>query len=208
VGDVPDDWHPPVDGELRLPLLESCARDDVARLFLATLEDADIARFTRMPPVDRRAYEDARAAAGSFAGDFASGRSVACAVEVAGELCGRVTAVALDPALGRCELAYWLLARQVGRGVAGRAVELFVARLADLGFTHIVLAIEPENARSRRLAERHGWRRLDGEVRERPGNAGTVHVEMWYRPPSHGDALSIAELFSPIDGRPWPDALL
>jgi len=56
-------------------------------------------------------------------------------------------------------VGYWLLPRARGRGLATRAVRLISAWAArDLGLTNLRLTTEPENDRSRRVAERGGFR--------------------------------------------------
>jgi RimJ/RimL family protein N-acetyltransferase len=56
-------------------------------------------------------------------------------------------------------VGYWLLPTARGRGVATRAVRLLSAWAAgDLGVTNLRLVTEPENERSRRVAERSGFR--------------------------------------------------
>lgn len=56
-------------------------------------------------------------------------------------------------------VGYWLLPGARGRGLATRAVRLLSAWAArDLGVTNLRLLTEPENERSRRVAERSGFR--------------------------------------------------
>ena len=56
-------------------------------------------------------------------------------------------------------VGYWLLPRARGRGLATRAVRLVSGwALREMGVTILRLTTEPENGRSRRVAERSGFR--------------------------------------------------
>jgi RimJ/RimL family protein N-acetyltransferase len=56
-------------------------------------------------------------------------------------------------------VGYWLLPRARGRGLATRAVRLLSGWAArEMGLTNLRLTTEPENERSRRVAERSGFR--------------------------------------------------
>jgi [ribosomal protein S5]-alanine N-acetyltransferase len=59
-------------------------------------------------------------------------------------------------------VGYWLLPSARGRGLATRAVRLLSRWAAHhLGVTDLRLTTEPENERSRRVAERSGFRKTD-----------------------------------------------
>ena len=59
-------------------------------------------------------------------------------------------------------VGYWLLPRARGRGLATRAVRLVSGwALRDIGVTNLRLTTEPENERSRRVADRSGFRQVD-----------------------------------------------
>src|SRR5437868_4019995 len=59
-------------------------------------------------------------------------------------------------------VGYWLLRTARGRGLATRAVRLISAwAVREMGLTTIRLTTEPENDRSRRVAERSGFRQID-----------------------------------------------
>ena len=59
-------------------------------------------------------------------------------------------------------VGYWLLPQARGRGLATRAVRLVSGWAArEMGLTHLRLTTEPENVRSRRVAERSGFRQID-----------------------------------------------
>src|SRR5204863_6972330 len=65
-----------------------------------------------------------------------------------------------DPAMGY--VGYWLLSTARGRGLATRAVRLVSGwALRELGLTKLRLTTEPENERSRRVAERSGFRQTE-----------------------------------------------
>jgi [ribosomal protein S5]-alanine N-acetyltransferase len=56
-------------------------------------------------------------------------------------------------------VGYWLLPMARGRGLATRAVRLVSGwALGEMGVTNLRLTTEPENERSRRVAERSGFR--------------------------------------------------
>lgn len=56
-------------------------------------------------------------------------------------------------------VGYWLLPSARGRGLATRAVRLISGWAArEMGLTNLRLTTEPENDRSRRVAERSGFR--------------------------------------------------
>ena len=56
-------------------------------------------------------------------------------------------------------VGYWLLPKARGRGLATRAVRLVSGwALREMGVTNLRLTTEPENERSRRVAERSGFR--------------------------------------------------
>lgn len=65
----------------------------------------------------------------------------------------------------RGSIGYWLLPEARGKGLATRAVRL-VSRwaLLELGLARLALLTEPANVRSRRVAERCGFR-LEGVLR-------------------------------------------
>ena len=59
-------------------------------------------------------------------------------------------------------VGYWLLPKARGRGLATRAVRLVSAwAVTEMGLTNLRLTTEPENERSRRVAERSGFRQTD-----------------------------------------------
>lgn len=79
------------------------------------------------------------------------------------------------------EISYLLRASARGRGLATRAVQL-VARWAfdDLGIERIELRVHPENAPSRRLAERAGFTREAVERASRVWPDGTRYDSIVY----------------------------
>ena len=59
-------------------------------------------------------------------------------------------------------VGYWLLPTARGRGLATRAVRLASSwALREMRVTNLRLTTEPENVRSRRVAERSGFRQID-----------------------------------------------
>lgn len=90
---------------------------------------------------------------------WASGSPTLSICERGGECVGLmwVNVREADPTTG--SIGYWLLPSARGRGLATRAVRLLSGWAArDLGVTNLRLTTEPENQRSRRVAQRSGFR--------------------------------------------------
>jgi [ribosomal protein S5]-alanine N-acetyltransferase len=65
--------------------------------------------------------------------------------------------ISIDPP-SQGSIGYWLLPEARGRGLVSRSVILVATWAADeLGLERIRILVEPENARSRRVAERCGF---------------------------------------------------
>lgn len=115
----------------------------------ATRTVADVAEFV--------AGVEARAAAGS---------SLELVIEHGGALAGVAGFRALDAANRSGELGYWLREDFGGRGIMTHACRALAHHgFETLGLNRISLAAAVENARSRRVAERLGFR-LEGILRE------------------------------------------
>ena len=128
--------------------------DEVVRMS----NEPEVARWTRVPepntPADVRAFFAAAA----------GGAQVAVAARDTGALLGSAGVVRAAPDEGRAEIGYWIGAEHRGRGVAARAVALLSDWAFTQGFTRLELHIDPENAASRRVAEKAGYT-LEGVLR-------------------------------------------
>jgi ribosomal-protein-serine acetyltransferase len=96
----------------------------------------------------------------------AEGTSLELAIEHVGELAGIAGFRALDAANRAAEIGYWLREDRGGRGIMTASCRALVRHgFESLGLNRISLAAAVENTRSRRVAERLGFR-LDGVLRE------------------------------------------
>lgn len=77
-------------------------------------------------------------------------------------------------------VGYWLLPAARGRGVATSAVRLITSwAVRELGFTTMRLKTAPDNERSKRVAERSGFRRRSPDAGAPDGpDAGQVVFEL------------------------------
>lgn len=142
------------DGLVRLRLM---AEADVPAV-VEVCRDPEIARWTRVPEPYRDA--DARAWLRQEAHGRARGELLGLLVVDPDDdrLHGSVGLVRADWEEGRCELGYWVARESRGRGIATRAVRLLSAWAFDnLPVERIEIHAEPENARSRRVAEAAGF---------------------------------------------------
>ena len=90
---------------------------------------------------------------------WASGSPTLSICERDGECVGLVWLNVREPDHTTGSVGYWLLPSARGRGLATRAVRLLSGWAArDLGVTNLRLTTEPENERSRRVAQRSGYR--------------------------------------------------
>ena len=122
----------------------------------AACQDPEIPRWTAVPSPYTRA--DAERFIAVSAEEAAAGTAVnLLAVDARdGRLLGSVSLLEMKP--GYAEVGYWIAAEARGRGVATRSVRL----LADwgrreLGITEFELLAHPDNAASRRVAEKAGF---------------------------------------------------
>ncbi len=108
------------------------------------------------------------------------GESLIRLITDAGAIVGTVGYRSLDPANRSGELGYWLAESAQGRGVVTRAC----AELIDFGFERldlhrVVLAAGAENLRSRRVAERLGFRE-EGTMRDAEWLYDHFHDVVYY----------------------------
>jgi RimJ/RimL family protein N-acetyltransferase len=130
----------------------------------AACQDPEIPRWTAVPSPYTRA--DAERFIVASEAEAAAGKSAnLLAVDARdGSLLGSFSVLELDRAPGYGEIGYWVAAGARGRGVATRAVRLLAdwAR-RELGLTRLEILSHLDNAPSRRVAEKAGFRDT-GEV--------------------------------------------
>jgi ribosomal-protein-serine acetyltransferase len=96
----------------------------------------------------------------------AIGTSLELLIEHAGELAGCAGYRVIDPANRSGEIGYWLRADRGGRGIMTACCRALVAHGFDkLDLNRIVIAAATENAKSRAVAERLGFR-FEGGLRQ------------------------------------------
>ena len=143
------------DGDL---VLRPKRPDDVDAI-TAACQDPEIPRWTFVPSPYRRA--DAEAFLARSAEEEAAGKTVhLLAVDVEDDrLLGSFSLMELDLEPGYGEIGYWVAAEARGRGVATRAVRLLAdwAR-EELELTKMDILPHKDNAHSRRVAEKAGFR--------------------------------------------------
>jgi RimJ/RimL family protein N-acetyltransferase len=130
-----------------------------AEAITAACQDPEIPRWTFVPSPYTRA--DAEAYLASSAAEEAAGRSAnLLAVDAADDrLLGSFSLMELDREPGYGEIGYWVAAEARGRGIATRAVRLLAQWGRDeLGLTRIEALPHKDNAASRRVAEKAGFR--------------------------------------------------
>jgi RimJ/RimL family protein N-acetyltransferase len=157
------------DGIVRLRLMAEADLPAIA----AACRDPEIPRWTRVPEDYREA--DARSWFEQEVVERSRGQQLGLVVvdPRTDRLLGSVGIVHPDWTEGRCELGYWVAREARGRGAATRAVRLLAAWIFEsLPIDRIEICAEPENAASRRVAERAGFT-FEGELRSYIVNKGT-----------------------------------
>jgi RimJ/RimL family protein N-acetyltransferase len=163
-------------------------RADDAEAITAACQDPEIPRWTLEPSPYSRA--EAEAFIASSAEDAAAGRAVnLLAVDARDDrLLGSFSVMELDRAPGFGEIGYWVAAEARGRGVATRAVRLLADWARDeLGLTRIEILPHRDNAASRRVAEKAGFRDT-GELKPCPraeGEDAAYVLFAWSAPQTH-----------------------
>jgi RimJ/RimL family protein N-acetyltransferase len=157
------------DGEVRLRFRTDA---DVPAIVEA-VQDPEIPRWTRVPyDYDE---ETARAWAEQAEADQREGRGLHLLVVDAEDdrLLGSMGIVAVDWEESSCDIGYWAVAAERGRGVIPCAARLFCCWIFDnLPIERITISAEPENASSRRVAEKAGFT-YEGVLRSYFVNKGT-----------------------------------
>jgi RimJ/RimL family protein N-acetyltransferase len=143
-------------------------RAEDAAAITAACQDPEIPRWTLVPSPYTEA--DAHEFIASSAADAAAGRAANLIAVDAGDgrLLGSFSVMELDRAPGYGEIGYWVAAGARGRGVATRAVCLLAGwAREELGLTRIEILPHRDNAPSRRVAEKAGFRD-SGELKPCP----------------------------------------
>lgn len=144
------------DGTVRLRLMTGADVDAVAE----ACQDPEIARFTTVPSPYRPRH--AREWLTQSRGGLESGTELHTLIvdHASDVVLGSAGISGIDSATGRCASGYWVRADARGRGVATRALNQLSEFAFDaLGVQRIEVWIDPENAASRRVAERVGFHR-------------------------------------------------
>ena len=171
------------DGEL---LLRPAGPDDVDAV-TAACQDPEIPRWTLVPSPYRR--EHAVEWIDGTAGQAAAGTTVNLLAFSDGRLAGSFSVMEIDRERGYGEIGYWVAAEARRRGVATRAVRMLRDWAhTELGLTRLEILAHRDNAPSRRVAERCGFR-ATGELRPAPRREDAVdrdHVVYAWRAPGRG----------------------
>jgi RimJ/RimL family protein N-acetyltransferase len=142
------------DGVVRIRLM---AEADLPAI-IAACQDPEIPRWTRVP----QPYGEPEARSWFEREAEQRGRGEQLGLLIVdpddGRLLGSVGIVRVDPQEGRCELGYWTERDSRRRGLATRAVRLLSGWVFEnLPVDRIEIHAEPDNAASRRVAERAGF---------------------------------------------------
>ena len=120
---------------------------------------------------DDRSVESTRAFIERNLRQFAEGKGFAVAVWHRGEMAGQVEYNYIDRANRKTELGYWLGAPFQGRGLATMACRALIGHaFGELKLNRVEMQCASENARSRRVPERLGFK-AEGVLRQ----AGWLH---------------------------------
>ena len=152
--------------------LRRLAEGDLPALIEAC-RDPEIPRWTRVP--HDYGEEHAREWLALSASEQATGQGLGLLVVDAesDELLGSCGLVEVSWDNRRAEIGYWLAAQARGRGVMTAAVRLLSEWCFDeLGMERVSITAEPENAASRRVAERAGFT-FEGILRSWHVNKGS-----------------------------------
>jgi RimJ/RimL family protein N-acetyltransferase len=159
------------DGKIRLRLRSDA---DIPAIVEAC-QDPEIPRWTRVP----YDYDEdtARQWSADAANEQAEGRGISLLIVDAETdvLLGSVGIVSIDWEESTCDIGYWAVAEHRGRGVIPGAVRLLCSWVFDeLPMERIGIQADPENAASRRVAEKAGFS-YEGVLRSWYVNKGRRH---------------------------------
>jgi ribosomal-protein-serine acetyltransferase len=139
---------------------------DVAELFALVDANREYLR-AWLPWVDAtRREEDVRAFVADARQKAMEGVSVQFAIVEAGRIAGVIGFHEIDRPHAQVGIGYWVAEDRQGRGIVTRAVEALVAIAFDeLGLNRVEIHVATENARSRAIPERLGFRH-EGVLRQ------------------------------------------
>ena len=166
-----------LDRDLELVLLEERDAEEVYRLV-----DANRAQLERfLPWATIATLEGERAFVRASLERFARGEGFDGGLRVDGELAGGLGVFNVRRDVGRAEYGYWLAPPWRGRGVMTRAVTGMTRVLFEQqGFERVEIRCESENAASRRVAERAGFRHEGTLRRVHPlAGGGAADLELF-----------------------------
>ena len=146
-------------------------RPQDADAITAACQDPEIPRWTLVPSPYTRAHADEFIADGAVAAAAGTAVSLLAVDAADGRLLGSFSLMELARAPRYGEIGYWVAARERGRGIAPRAVRLLTGwTQRELGLERIEILAHRDNAPSRRVAEKAGYRD-SGELRACPRGA-------------------------------------
>jgi RimJ/RimL family protein N-acetyltransferase len=142
------------DGQIRIRLRS----DADTPALIAACQDPEVPRWTRVPDD----YDEKRAAEWSVeaARLQESGEALPLAIADAetDEFLGSIGVHEIDRKEGRCDIGYFLAPQARGRGVMTSAIRLMTRwAFENLPVDRVQIKVQPENARSRAVAERAGY---------------------------------------------------
>lgn len=135
------------------PRLRPASREDLPILFEFQL-DPESNRLAGTRPRDRAGFEEV------WARNLAGTDVVARVIEVDGAVAGAISCFPRD---GASEIGYWIGRAHWGRGVASRALALF---LEEVRARPLHATVATANVGSVRVLERNGFRRVGVEMGE------------------------------------------
>jgi ribosomal-protein-serine acetyltransferase len=159
-------------------LMRPLTRADTAALHALIEANRDHLRpwlpFADQAPESTAAYVDRAVSAAT------AGQALSMAIESDGELVGAVSFVDLSREHRSTSIGYWLAAGAQGRGIMSRAVEAMVEEaFGPWRLERVEIRAVAENARSRAIPERLGFRR-EGRLRRAQHVNGVAHDDIVY----------------------------
>jgi RimJ/RimL family protein N-acetyltransferase len=132
---------------------------------VAVCQDPEIPRWTRVPdPYDETSATE-WAAVSARQREAGDGLHLLIVDAESDDLLGSIGVQEINRAERRCHLGYWLAREARGRGVMTRAARMLSQWVFEnLPIDRIEIMVQPENTRSRALAERAGYQ-FEGVLR-------------------------------------------